>query len=450
MTNYKNKRDKDQQTSAAAAHKQRSRSRDEAIPAAQSVQLDKSNHSIETRLIQREKSKQVKHLPPFCTQKKENNTGLPDNLKSGIENISGYSMDDVKVHYNSDKPAQLHAHAHAQGTDIHLGSGQEKHLPHEPWHVVQQKLSRDMPNDQMKGKTNVNDDAGLEKEADIMGAKAIQFKASYNYVDKLPALKLKPIQGMDGLSIGESPLQMKSVQPIIQFYRSNKGVQVHILSSKNNLVTQFYPGESVFGAVGRGIGAVVNVVTHPATMLLTEFIATLVGGEVLFSVNPLAGMSVLAIAVSKYLRFCEIVQNPSGPPTAESKAKMNKLRLLEASLSGLLALLSLGNTKLSTTTKIAAGIFAVLKLTRSLLSFGNWGICGKLLLHVIQILEGVAVAIGGYNWDSPDTTTTARNVGMTVGIAKGDRGVRGIVDDSRKNLAERRGGQNQLQDVVIN
>ena len=44
-------------------------------------------------------------------QKKENNTGLPDTLKSGIENLSGISMDDVKVHRNSDKPAQLNAHA---------------------------------------------------------------------------------------------------------------------------------------------------------------------------------------------------------------------------------------------------------------------------------------------------------------------------------------------------
>ena len=45
-------------------------------------------------------------------------------------------MDDVNVHYNSNKPAQLQAHAYAQGTDIHLGPGQEKHLPHEAWHVV--------------------------------------------------------------------------------------------------------------------------------------------------------------------------------------------------------------------------------------------------------------------------------------------------------------------------
>lgn len=105
-------------------------------------------------------------------QKKENNTGLPDNLKSGIENLSGYSMDDVKVHYNSGKPAQLQAHAYAQGTEIHLASGQEKHLPHEAWHVVQQKQGRVKPTTQLKAKVNVNDDTGLEKEADVMGAKA--------------------------------------------------------------------------------------------------------------------------------------------------------------------------------------------------------------------------------------------------------------------------------------
>jgi len=103
-----------------------------------------------------------------------NNTGLPDNLKSGIENLSGYSMDDVKVHYNSDKPSQLQAHAYAQGADIHIASGQEKHLPHEAWHVVQQKQGRVKPTMQMKGKVNVNDDAGLEKEADVMGLKALQ------------------------------------------------------------------------------------------------------------------------------------------------------------------------------------------------------------------------------------------------------------------------------------
>lgn len=107
-------------------------------------------------------------------QKKENNTGLPDNLKLGIENLSGYTMDDVKVLYNSDKPAQLNAHAYAQGTNIHLAPGQEKHLPHEVWHVVQQKQGRVKPTMQMKGGVNINSDSQLEKEADLMGMKANQ------------------------------------------------------------------------------------------------------------------------------------------------------------------------------------------------------------------------------------------------------------------------------------
>jgi hypothetical protein len=102
-----------------------------------------------------------------------NKTGLPDQLKTGVENLSGYSMDDVKVHRNSPKPAQLQAHAYAQGTDIHLAPGQEKHLPHEAWHVVQQKQGRVKPTMQMKGKVNVNDDAGLEREADVMGGRAL-------------------------------------------------------------------------------------------------------------------------------------------------------------------------------------------------------------------------------------------------------------------------------------
>jgi hypothetical protein len=106
-------------------------------------------------------------------QKKENNTGLPDNLKTGIENFSGFSMDDVKVHYNSDKPAQLNALAYAQGTNIHVAPGQEKHLPHEAWHVVQQKQGRVKATMQMKGGVSINDDKGLEMEADVMGSKVL-------------------------------------------------------------------------------------------------------------------------------------------------------------------------------------------------------------------------------------------------------------------------------------
>ncbi|MFZ6658779.1 eCIS core domain-containing protein [Undibacterium sp. TJN19] len=100
-----------------------------------------------------------------------NDTGLPKQLKAGVEALSGMSLDHVKVHYNSAQPAQMQAHAYAQGSDIHLAPGQEKHLPHEAWHVVQQAQGRVKPTLQMKG-TAVNDDVGLETEADVMGAKA--------------------------------------------------------------------------------------------------------------------------------------------------------------------------------------------------------------------------------------------------------------------------------------
>ncbi len=129
-------------------------------------------------------------------QKKENKTGLPDQLKSGIENLSGYSMDNVKVHYNSNKPAQLQAHAYAQGTDIHIGPGQEKHLPHEAWHVVQQKQGRVMPTMKMKSGARVNDDQGLEREADLMGAKTkqLQKKDSFNNHNNKEAAETDVIQ----------------------------------------------------------------------------------------------------------------------------------------------------------------------------------------------------------------------------------------------------------------
>ena len=100
-------------------------------------------------------------------QRQENKTGMPDNLKAGIESLSGMDMSDVRVH-NSDKPAQLNALAYAQGNDTHLDAGQEQHLPHEAWHVVQQREGRAQPTMQVAGES-VNDDVSLEQEADVMG-----------------------------------------------------------------------------------------------------------------------------------------------------------------------------------------------------------------------------------------------------------------------------------------
>ena len=103
---------------------------------------------------------------------RRNHTGLPDRLKSGLESASGFSMDDVRVHYNSSKPARVHAHAYTRGTEIHVAPGQEKHLPHEAWHVVQQMQGRVKPTGSIGGMA-INDSAALEHEADVMGGKLI-------------------------------------------------------------------------------------------------------------------------------------------------------------------------------------------------------------------------------------------------------------------------------------
>ena len=104
-------------------------------------------------------------------QQKPNNTGLPDNLKAGVESLSGFSMDDVKVHYNSSQPATVQALAYTQGTDIHVAPGQERHLPHEAWHVAQQLAGRVEPTTEVGGMP-VNDNIDLEHEADVMGARS--------------------------------------------------------------------------------------------------------------------------------------------------------------------------------------------------------------------------------------------------------------------------------------
>jgi hypothetical protein len=97
--------------------------------------------------------------------------GLPAQLRSGVEALSGVSMDGVRVHRGSPAPAQVGAHAYAQGDEIHLAPGQERHLPHEAWHVAQQRQGRVRATTEVAD-APVNDDAGLEREADTMGARA--------------------------------------------------------------------------------------------------------------------------------------------------------------------------------------------------------------------------------------------------------------------------------------
>lgn len=109
------------------------------------------------------------HAPsgPDTGGAKANDTGVPDRLKVGAEELSGVRLDDVRVRYGSTEPGRLQAHAYTEGSDIHLASGQEQQLGHELWHVVQQKQGR-VPATGRVGGVAVNDDARLEQEADAV------------------------------------------------------------------------------------------------------------------------------------------------------------------------------------------------------------------------------------------------------------------------------------------
>src|SRR5688500_8047953 len=104
--------------------------------------------------------------------------GLPEGLRTVMEAMSGFSLADVVVHRNSAEPARLGAAAFTKGDQIHVAPGQERHIPHEAWHVVQQKQGRVRPTLQMKG-AGISDDPALEEEANRMGARAADAETSH-------------------------------------------------------------------------------------------------------------------------------------------------------------------------------------------------------------------------------------------------------------------------------
>lgn len=107
---------------------------------------------------------------------KENNKDLPEDLITGIESLSGISMDDVKVHYNADRPKKIKAET---CTPIHLQEEVKEIHPKEKWHLIQQKQGRVQPIGGKDQKPMINEEENLEKEADTLGAKAFRKKPSH-------------------------------------------------------------------------------------------------------------------------------------------------------------------------------------------------------------------------------------------------------------------------------
>ncbi len=148
--------------------------------------IQRNNQGLDQLQILANKSAQVTQLKVLKNQarrkaevtqlKEEGSTAgkpLPNPLKTGVEQLSGVNMSDANVNFKSTEPSKIGAAAFAQGSNIHLGPGQEKHLPHEAWHVVQQKKGKVSATSNENG-IALNESTHLEKEADQMGSKALE------------------------------------------------------------------------------------------------------------------------------------------------------------------------------------------------------------------------------------------------------------------------------------
>lgn len=71
-------------------------------------------------------------------QESINSTGIPDNLKAAVEYMSGYSLDHLRVHYNSDKPEALGMSTYTENEHLYVATGAEDFLARELWRVTEQ------------------------------------------------------------------------------------------------------------------------------------------------------------------------------------------------------------------------------------------------------------------------------------------------------------------------
>lgn len=363
-------------------------------------------------------------------QQKPNSTGLPDKLKSGMESHAGMNLDHVQVHYNSSKPAKVQAHAFAQGSQIHLGPGQEHHLPHELGHVVQQAQGRVKPTTKVNG-VNVNDNASLEHEATAMGNKALQRAENLGQTRVIngPPLQAKRLgkdntaqfSGIDGLGMEGINYSVMSRKAYKKWQHSDQATaQLHGKCEYGNqvVVSQFqgknpYVPDNVQQHAGLSHKVKGGLVIAEGVLTLGAGVAVLLATH---GAGLVPGITAIGVGLSKIVRG--IITYKSGPtPSAKAKVVMDALRMFEAALS----IFSAAKGK-----SIAGLVFGVAKAMRSVLMaitdyMGNdtghpriRKVLTKIAaaLHAVEVGAGYASGISGLA-----SGTTSKMISGGAGVA---------------------------------
>lgn len=117
------------------------------------------------------------------------NTSLPFSLQAKMEKSFGQNLSDVTIHKNSSKAVQMKSLAFTQGDNIHFAPGHfnpdsesGRHLiGHEFTHVMQQRNGGIKSTDKMSPGIQLNADPVLEREADVLGKRAVNGQAVSQY-----------------------------------------------------------------------------------------------------------------------------------------------------------------------------------------------------------------------------------------------------------------------------
>lgn len=130
----------------------------------------------------------------------------------------------------------MQALAYTRGANIHIGPGQEQHLPHEAWHYVQQAQGRVKPT-LRQGQEILNDDAFLEREADVMGMRAMSEKSA-----QYEAVGRSRVDGEDNKQAPLNTYTHLSASPVMQLRRvaltylnSSGGIDAGMSIETNNV-----------------------------------------------------------------------------------------------------------------------------------------------------------------------------------------------------------------------
>ncbi|MFV8755338.1 eCIS core domain-containing protein [Nannocystaceae bacterium ST9] len=101
-----------------------------------------------------------------------------EGIRDAVGRLSGQDLRDVAIHRDSPEPERKGALALATRDAVHLRPGLEGAAGHELWHVAQQRAGRVHATGTLGDGTAINTDAGLEREADRMGARAHELARS--------------------------------------------------------------------------------------------------------------------------------------------------------------------------------------------------------------------------------------------------------------------------------